>query len=584
MGIQAASLFDYTEVSGRPLVASDINDPSRTAGPVHQRSLDDLGTPLHEVTFCVLDLETTGGNRTSDMITEIGAIKVRGGQCLGTFQTMVNPGIRIPTEITVLTGISQSMVMRAPRIAEVLPTFLEFLGDATVVGHNVSFDLAFLNAAMTMTGRDRLDHHVVDTLGLARRLVRDEVPNMRLATLAKYLQAPNTPSHRALDDALATNDVFHSLLERAANMGVLGLDDLIALPKIDAHPQARKLALTNGLPRRPGVYLFHDRDDRVLYVGKATNLRTRVRSYFSGDRRRKIAQLLRETTKISHIECPGPLEPEVTEIRLIHRHKPRFNRQAKSPNRYVYVKVTLNERFPRLSVARVVKPDGGLYLGPLTSHRQAVAAIAAIESVTPIRRCTKQPPKSASCGPCAGAQIGVTACPCSGHTPPEQYQRLVNSIVMELTVHSEALLSRLDAKMNALASDERFEEAADVRDRAAALATLLRRQRRFESLRAARSLVFEVPGHGGAELENGLLVRTWTADGDAPLFSTSTFNRLPGNVIDRGEADELMCIGAWLEKNASLVRVKEVTGKYASKYPALGLFVAAPGARQKLEQ
>jgi len=584
MVTKAASLFDSAEVSGRQLVAADINDCLPVAGPVHQRSLDDLGTPLHEVTFCVLDLETTGGNRTSDMITEIGAIKVRGGKCMGTFQTMVNPGIRIPTEITVLTGISQSMVVRAPRIAEVLPTFLEFLRDATIVGHNVSFDLAFLNSAMTMTGRQRLDHHVVDTLALARRLIRDEIPNLRLATLARHLRAANLPSHRALDDALATNDVLHALLERAATMGVLGLDDLIALPKIDAHPQAHKLALTNELPRRPGVYLFHDREDRVLYIGKATNLRTRVRSYFSGDRRRKVAQLLRETTKISHLECPGPLEPEVTEVRLIHRHKPRFNRRTKSPDRYVYVKVTLNERFPRLSVVRVVKADGGLYLGPVTSHRQATAAIAAIESVTPIRRCTKQPPKSASCGPCAGAQIGITACPCSGHTPPEEYERLVNAVVLELTTRPGRLLSRLEAKMNDLASAERFEEAADVRDRAASLASLLRRQRRFESLRAARHLVLDIPGHGGAELDRGLLSRSWTTEGDAPLFSAADLTRLPGDAVDRVEADELMCVGAWLDKNASLVRLHSVSGEFTSQYPALQQFAAAPGSRRKSQR
>ena len=261
MTAQTTSLFDHFDISGRDLVTATLPGPQHATG-VTQRSLDDLGTPLHKVTFCVLDLETTGGNRSTDMITEIGAVKMRGGEPLGTFQTMVNPGIRIPAEITVLTGISQSMVMRAPRIDDVLPTFLEFLGDAVIVGHNVSFDLAFLNAAMQMTGRQRLSHHGVDTLRLAKRLIRDEVPNLRLATLARYVGAATQPTHRALDDALATNDVLHRLLERAGTMGVLGLDDLMALPKLEAHPQAHKLALTNELPRTPGVYLFRDRDNR----------------------------------------------------------------------------------------------------------------------------------------------------------------------------------------------------------------------------------------------------------------------------------------------------------------------------------
>ena len=114
-----------------------------------QRSFDDLGTPLHDVTFVVLDLETTGGSATSgDAITEVGAAKYRGGECLGTFATLVNPGRPIPPAITYLTGITEAMVLPAPRIDEVLPAFLEFAGDAVLVGHNVRFDMSFLQAAM----------------------------------------------------------------------------------------------------------------------------------------------------------------------------------------------------------------------------------------------------------------------------------------------------------------------------------------------------------------------------------------------------------------------------------------------------
>ena len=93
--------------------------------PAVQRSFDDLGTPLHDVTFCIIDLETTGGNRSTDMITEIGAVKVRGGEFLGTFQTLVNPGRAIPPQITVLTGLSDVLVSNAPRIEAVLGTLID---------------------------------------------------------------------------------------------------------------------------------------------------------------------------------------------------------------------------------------------------------------------------------------------------------------------------------------------------------------------------------------------------------------------------------------------------------------------------
>ncbi len=358
-----------------------------------QRSFDDLGTPLAQVTFCVLDLETTGASPADCKITEVGAIKVRGGECLGTFETLVNPQTEIPFFITVLTGITQSMVVPAPTIAEILPNLLEFARDTVIVGHNVRFDISFLQAALANEGYPRLGNQWVDTCALARRLVRDEVPDCRLSTLSDRMRLPHQPCHRAMADAMATADLLHALLERAGTIGVLGLDDLFELPTIRAHPQVGKLKLTAKLPRAPGVYLFRGLGGRVLYVGKATNLRARVRSYFGGDERRKISQLLRETETIDHIVCSGPLEAAVLEVRLIHRHLPPFNHRSKLWSRYAYLKLTLNEAFPRLSVVRTVKAgDGCLYLGPLSSTGAARQVAEAIESAVPLRRCSARPP------------------------------------------------------------------------------------------------------------------------------------------------------------------------------------------------
>jgi len=264
-----------------------------------QRTFDDLGAPLVDVPFCVLDLETTGGSAASCEITEIGAVLYRGGQLEGTFQTLVNPGAPIPPFITVLTGITQVMVIEAPRIEEALPSFLEFLGEAVIVGHNVRFDLSFLNAAAERLGYGRLPNQSADTLSLARRLVRTDVHNLKLGTLAAHFRSPVSPTHRALDDARATA----GLLEIAGTIGVTHLDDLMTLPTARGSPHYKKIELTDSLPRRPGVYLFRDRNDDIFYIGKAKNLRTRVRSYFYGDTRRKIETMLRELDRIEHRVC-----------------------------------------------------------------------------------------------------------------------------------------------------------------------------------------------------------------------------------------------------------------------------------------
>jgi DNA polymerase-3 subunit epsilon len=578
-----------------------LPQPARSPAdvPARQRSFDDLGTPLYDVTFCVLDLETTGGSADRCGITEIGAVKVRRGECVGTFQTLVNPGAAIPPEITVLTGITQAMVGPAPRIEAVLPALLEFMGDAVFVGHNVRFDLGFLQAALARSERPRLANRTIDTLALARRLVADEVPNCRLGTLAAHLRLDHTPSHRALDDALATADLLHVLLERAAGMGVTGLDDLLTLPTIAGHAQVAKLSLTTSLPRSPGVYLFRDRAGRVLYVGKATNLRSRVRSYFSGDTRRKVGQLLRETQSIDHQRCSTTLEAAVLEVRLIHQHLPRFNRQGTTWSRYPYLKLTLNERFPRLSVVRVARDDGALYLGPLSSTAAAKRVAEAIETVVPLRRCSATPGRTARDAPCSSAQLGVSSCPCAGGVTAAAYADIVGRAVRGLRHDPMLLLEPLARRMHQLAAEQRFEEAADVRDRATALAQALRRQRRFDALMAAGRLVIEVDGAGGAELRGGRLQRAWGRDdrhradqltlADAEVGADDAVEPTlldPGGApaaVPRELADELSCVAAWLDAQAGRLRLVSAERGLASALPRVPTFTPrrSPDARHR---
>ena len=191
----------------------------------------EIGARLSEITFVVLDLETTGFVPGSDRIIEVGAAKIRGGVHLDTFQRLVQPGVELPPAITELTGITDAMLVGAPVIGEVLPELLTWIGDAVVVGHNLGFDTAFLDAALVDSGQPPLGGDRVDTLFLARRLVLGKVPDMRLATLAAHFDSRAEPTHRALDDALATVDVLGALLERAAARGVVTLEDLHRLPE-----------------------------------------------------------------------------------------------------------------------------------------------------------------------------------------------------------------------------------------------------------------------------------------------------------------------------------------------------------------
>jgi DNA polymerase-3 subunit epsilon len=297
-------------------------------------TLDSPAAPvsLADVTFVVLDLETTGCAPGAAAITEVGAVKYRAGVCEGELQTLVNPGGAIPAFIAGLTGITDGMVSPAPPIAAVLPSVLEFVGRAVVVGHNVRFDLAFLGAALAEHGYPPLACESLDTVALARRLMHDETPNLRLQTLAHHIRTERAPIHRALDDARATADLLHVLLERAGTLGVLTLDDLLAVPAVAHRHELAKLKLAARVPRRPGVLVFRDVRGRVLHVGRATNLRARVLDYFAGDDR-QVCNLLRQTCAIEHLVCTDPVEIALRAVRLVAAHDPPFNRRPKARKR-----------------------------------------------------------------------------------------------------------------------------------------------------------------------------------------------------------------------------------------------------------
>lgn len=521
-----------------------------------QPSFDDLSTPLFEVTFCVLDLETTGGSPSQCEITEIGAVKYQRGDLTGTFQTLVDPGLPIPPSITVLTGITEAMVIDAPPITEALPTFLEFIGDSVIVGHNVRFDLSFLNAAAMRLGYGRLPNKSADTAGLARRLVRTEVKNLRLQSLAAHFRSPVTPNHRALEDARATAHVFHALLERAGTLGVTNLDDLLQLPTARGSAHYSKIRLTDDLPRRPGVYMFRDRNGQVIYIGKASNLRARVRQYFYGDTRRSIAYLMKELDGIDHEICETVLEAEVTEIRLIHAHRPRHNRRSRPPKTSHFVKLT-DEEFPRLSVVRTLKEDGLAYLGPFRSKKAADEVVLAIWDALPIRRCRTK--SGSRTGKCAAAQMGLANCPCDGSLDPAGYAEVVNRLMTAIERAPHLLLERLTDRMERLADQQRYEEAAWLRDRHDSLARAVRKSWEWRSLSRAGWLELEHRDGTVAVIDHGRLVETRAA-GQPPRLRNVLPQPIPSSSVAPSVevAEEAAIIWRWLEANP--IKLVECTG------------------------
>ena len=460
----------------------------------HQTAFDDLGTPLSEVTFVVVDLETTGGSPSDAGITEIGAVKVRGGQIIGEFQTLVNPGIPVPAFIAVLTGITDAMLCDAPPLSVALPAFLDFAAGCVLVAHNAPYDISFLKGGCTRLARAWPDHAVVDTARLARSvLLRGEVRNCKLSTLAQHFRATTTPTHRALDDARATVDVLHGLIERIGTLGVHSLDELVTYTSRVTPAQRRKKHLANGLPDAPGVYIFRDHKNEALYVGKSQRIRSRVRTYFTAsETRTRMAEMVGIATSIDAIVCSSPLEAEVREVRLITELNPRYNRRSKNSGRAVWVKLTV-EPFPRLSVVREVRDDvaeGAAYLGPFGSQKTAQEAVEALHAAIPLRTCTdKLSVRRPSATACVLADMGRCSAPCIGAIDAQGYGEIADRMRDALTRDGRLIEQPLRDRLTALSQDLRYEEAAAWRDRLETFARGAARAQEIAALVAMPELI-----------------------------------------------------------------------------------------------
>jgi len=459
-----------------------------------QGTLDELGTLLADVTFVVVDLETTGGSPAGAHITEVGAVKIRGGEVLGEFQTLVNPAEPIPAFISVLTGITDQMVADSPRIDSVLPAFLEFARHSVLVAHNAPFDISFLKAAATSTAHSWPAFRVVDTAHLARQLIsRDEAPNRKLGTLARLFGAATTPDHRALHDARATVDVLHGLLSRVGSLGVLTLEELSTFSSRVSPAQRRKRHLAEGLPSAPGVYLFKDSQGRVLYVGTSQDIQRRVRTYFTAsEQRTRMAEMVGIAASVTPVVCETNLEAQVRELRLIAQHKPRYNRRSLNPERAPWVKLTI-ESFPRLSIVRAVKADGAQYFGPFSSRVGAESAIAAIHEVLPLRQCTMRLSASGRHADCVLAGMGRCGAPCTGEQSVEQYAAVVRRVVEMMAGDSREVVGALRQRMSGLSGQERYEDAGAVRDRLVHLVRAAARAQRIAPLANSAEIVAARP-------------------------------------------------------------------------------------------
>jgi len=434
------------------------------------RTVDLTQLALEDVPCVVFDLETTGSSARKGGITELGALRLWRGQVVEEFSTLVNPGRPIEPFVVRLTGITDRMVAKAPPISEVMPRFEEFVEGSVLIGHNVHFDCSFITAARDGSP---LPNPLLDTLKLARWLVPG-LKHYRLSSLVSHFGVREMPSHRALSDAAATAGVFLRLSKLLRSAGVRSVGEATML-RGGGRIKPQKQHLAEGVPHTPGVYYFLDKHGTTLYVGKAKNLRARVRTYFNGgDGRRKVGRLVEEVAEVRIKETESELDALILEAREIKRLLPRYNSAGREDRPGWFIRLDTNEPYPvpERVPANEAREDV-IHLGPYRSAGLLDACMEALGRIFPLRRCSGEE------GVCFYGQMGRCA-PCVG-MGEDDYRRLVVDEVVALLrgEGGEEHLAALVKERERLAGALEFEAAARLRDLIAGI----------ERIRLARAVV-----------------------------------------------------------------------------------------------
>jgi DNA polymerase-3 subunit epsilon len=419
---------------------------------------DPSSLALEDAPYVVFDVETTGpAAGKGGAITEFGALKLVGGVVVDEFSTLVNPGRRIDPFVVRLTGITDRMVAEAPPISEVMPRFERFVEGSVLVGHNVHFDCSFVTASR---GGVPLPNPVLDTLRLARCLVPG-LKRYKLSALVSSFDVRAVPNHRAASDAAATAGVFLKLLKLLRSAGVRSVGEAAMLRGgRSGRVKPQKQHLAEGIPGTPGIYYFVDKHGTALYVGKAKNLRARVRTYFNGgDGRRKVGRLVQEVAEVRVTETESELYALILEAREIKRLLPRYNSAGREERASWFLRLDLAESYP---VPERVPANGAredvIHLGPYRSAGVLDTCIEALGRIFPLRRCSGEQDV------CFYGQMGRCA-PCAGMGADDYRTLVIDEVVALLRGEGgEEHLAALVRERERLASGLEFEAAARLRD------------------------------------------------------------------------------------------------------------------------
>lgn len=369
--------------------------------------------------YAIVDIETTGGHASANGITEIAILLHDGERIVGQYERLINPGIPIPVYIRALTGITDEMLADAPTFAEVAKEIYDLLADKIFVAHNVNFDYSFLKYHLGAAGFD-LQCRKLCTVRLGRKLLPG-LSSYSLGKLCSQLSIDHGRRHRAGGDAAATAQLFSLLLSRDTE-GYIG-QVLMKNSREQQLPPNIHVSEVEQLPACPGVYYFRDQKDRVIYVGKAVNIRKRVLSHFTGNNSgRQRQEFLRNIHSIRCTPCGTELMAFILEAVEIKRLWPANNRALKRfEQTYGLYMFEDQKGYLRLMVDKRKRHSSPLLaFNSLLEGRNVLLSLLDTFRLCP-RLCFIQ----TSCDACSGVEKGTCLGACAGREEPEAYNQRV---------------------------------------------------------------------------------------------------------------------------------------------------------------
>lgn len=531
--------------------------------------------------YSVIDFETTGVSPLRDRVIEVGIVKVKNGKITDTFSSFVNPQMPIPYYITSLTGITENDVHDAPFFEDIVRQIIEFIGDSVLTAHNMSFDFGFLKNELQRAEYEVPGNPTLCTLKLARKLFPD-LPSKSLGKVVKHLKLRHRDVHRGLGDAMATAKVLTKMF------GILkeehGLETVSDLISFQGTPAAKtgfriikkKMAEDLGsLPDEPGVYFFRDAKDKIIYIGKAKSLRTRVRNYFLSNAPRKTKEIVRKASRIGYQITNSELTALLAEAELIKIHNPHYNKLLKNYSRNYFIRIKTDHPFPVAEVSSAFDFDGNEYYGPYPNRETASNLVAIIDKTFRLRECTEKELKKKR--PCYLRDIQRCLAPCVEKGIEDAYREEILHMVEFLSGQNQSAVNRLLGKMKEFAENQKYEEAAEIRDVVNQILNQLNRSSILQEPINKASVLIEINGYKKADMimliEGKIFIRNHFVD-KKDYFHTALNDYFEGAVnlfkmLEEKDLEQLKISLSWLVKNRNSIKIH-----YLSRYNSLSELAA----------